>query len=228
MLTIFIRAVILYLVLIAVIRVLGKRQLGQLEPSEVAVTMLVADLASFPMQEEQIPIWAGIVPILAVLGLEIVLSWVSMRNVKIRKLLCGKPVILMENGKFLQENMRKNRVTLDELVSQLREKDVLDPADVQYAILETGGNLSVFLYPQQRPATAKEAKIEPQEQSLPITIITDGRILDDNLKKAGKDSRWLQKVLAKENTTPQETFLLTVDGQNQVRMFKKDTQKRPS
>ena len=122
MLTIFIRAVILYLVLIAVIRVLGKRQLGQLEPSEVAVTMLVADLASFPMQEEQIPIWAGIVPILAVLGLEIVLSWVSMRNVKIRKLLCGKPVILMENGKFLQENMRKNRVTLDELVSQLREK----------------------------------------------------------------------------------------------------------
>ena len=86
----------------------------------------------------------------------------------------------------------------------------------------------MFLYPQQRPATAKEAKIEPQEQSLPITIITDGRILDDNLKKAGKDSRWLQKVLAKENTTPQETFLLTVDGQNQVRMFKKDTQKRPS
>ena len=224
MLTIFIRAVVLYLILIGVIRLLGKRQLGQLEPSEVAVTMLIADLAAYPMQDENIPFFNGLVPILAVLGMELLLSVIAMRSVRIRKLLCGKPVILIENGKFLQDNMRKNRVTLDELVSQLREKDILNPADVQYAILETGGNLSVFPYPQQRPATAMEANVETQPQSLPVTIISDGKILDENLKKAGKDSRWLQKVLAKENATPQETFLLTVDGENRVCLYKKDPQ----
>lgn len=222
MFTLFIRAVVLYLVVIAVIRLLGKRQLGQLEPSEVAVTMLVADLASFPMQEKGISILSGIVPILAVLGMEVVLSFLSMRNIKIRKMLCGKPVILMENGRFLQRNMRKNRVTLDELISQLRQKDVLDPSVVQYAILETDGNLSVFLRGEERPATAKEAGVTPQPDSLPFTIISDGRILEENLHRAGKDTRWLQKILSKEKLTPQETFLLTVDSDNNILVYKKE------
>ena len=222
MLILFLRAVFLYLVVIAVIRLLGKRQLGQLEPSEVAVTMLIADLASFPMQETGISILSGIVPILAVLGMEVVLSFLSMRNIKIRKMLCGKPVILMENGRFLQENMRKNRVTLDELISQLRQNNVIDPSVVQYAILETGGNLSVFVRGEERPATAKEAGITPQPDSLPVTIISDGRILEENLHRAGKDTRWLQKILSKEKLTPRETFLLTVDKDNNVRFYKKE------
>ena len=222
MLNIFARGVLLYLVLIAGIRFLGKRQLGQLEPSEVAVTMLVADLASIPMQDKNIPITNGLIPIIAVLGTELLLSFLSMRSVKVRKLLCGKPVILMENGKFLQENMRKNRVTLDELISQLREKEVIDPSTVQYAILETGGNLSVFPYPQERPATAKEAAIATQSQNLPITIISDGRLMTENLRKAGKDQKWLQKVLSKEKATLKETFLLTVDSQNHTLFYKKE------
>ena len=222
MLNIFFRGVLLYVVLLAGIRFLGKRQLGQLEPSEVAVTMLVADLASIPMQDESISIASGIVPIVAVIGTELILSFLSMRSVKIRKLLCGKPVILMENGKFLQDNMRKNRVTLDELISQLREKDVMDPSAVQFAILETGGNLSVFPYPQERPATAKEAGISAEAQCLPITIISDGRLIKDNLQKAGKDEKWLQKVLAKEKVTQKETFLLTVDHDNNILFYKKD------
>ena len=222
MLNIFARGVLLYLVLIAGIRFLGKRQLGQLEPSEVAVTMLVADLASIPMQDENISITSGLIPIAAVLGTELLLSFLSMRSVKLRKLLCGKPVILMENGRFLQDNMRKHRVTLDELISQLREKDVLDPATVQYAILETGGNLSVFPFSQERPATAKEAGIPTPEQKLPITIISDGRLLEDNLKKAGKDQKWLQNVLSKEKTTQKGTFLLTVDENNDIRLYKKE------
>lgn len=222
LLNIFARGVLLYLVLIAGIRFLGKRQLGQLEPSEVAVTMLVADLASIPMQDKNIPITNGLIPIIAVLGTELLLSFLSMRSVKVRKLLCGKPVILMENGKFLQENMRKNRVTLDELISQLREKEVIDPSTVQYAILETGGNLSVFPYPQERPATAKEAAIATKSQELPITIISDGRLMTENLRKAGKDQKWLQKVLSKEKATQKETFLLTVDSQNHTLFYKKE------
>ena len=222
MLMIFLRTVVLYLVLIATIRFLGKRQLGQLEPSEVAVTMLIADLASIPMQNENMSILSGLVPIIAVLGLELLLSFISMRSIRFRKLLCGKPVILIENGKFLQDNMRKNRVTLDELISQLREKDIMDPQTVQYAILETGGNLSVFPYPQERPATAKEAGFTPDQASLPITIVTDGKLIRDNLQKAGKDDRWLQKVLSKNKSTLENTFLLTVNGNNTVCFYKKD------
>lgn len=217
----------MYLVLIAVIRFLGKRQLGQLEPSEVAVTMLLADLASIPMQDENIPVWSGLIPIAAVLGTEYLLSIFSVRSIKFRKILCGKPVILIENGKFLQDNMRKTRVTLDELISQLREKDVIDPTTVQYAILETGGNLSVFLNPESRAATAGEANIPAQREYLPITIISDGRLLSENLKKAGKDQRWLQKVLSQNHATREETFLLTVDEVNHVVFHKKTYFRHP-
>ncbi len=213
---IFLRTVLIYLILVISMRILGKRQLGQLEPPEIVVTLVVADLAVQPMTDPTISLFQGLLPIFTILGAEYLLSFLSMRSVKIRKLLCGKPVILIENGKFLYKNMRKTRMTMDELVSQLREKDVLDPATVQYAILETEGNLSVFLYAQHRPATAQEAGITANEEALPVTIITDGRILDDNLKKAGKDRRWLDKILSQNKTTPKKTLLLTVDDNNKI------------
>lgn len=222
MLTIFIRTVFLYLVLIAVIRFLGKRQLGQMEPSEVVVTMVVADLASISMQDENVPILSSIIPIGAVLLLEYLLSELSMRSVKLRKLLCGKPVILIENGRFVQDNMRRTRVTLDELTSQLREKDVMDITTVQYAILETGGNLSVFLFPEEQQPTLKDMGITPEKQTLPITVISDGQVIADNLKKAGRDQKWLQKELKKQKSTLQRTFLLTVDEAGKVCFFPKE------
>ena len=170
----YIRTVVLYLVLIGVIRLMGKRQVGQMEPSEFVVTMLVANLASIPMQDEGVPLYSGVVPILTVLGVELLLSALSVISVKFRRLLCGKPVILIENGKILQENLRKTRVTLDELTGHLREKDVLDIGSVQYAILETSGNLSVFPYPKYRPASAADAGVQAKKQYLPVTIIEDG------------------------------------------------------
>ena len=130
----YLRTVLLYLVLIAVIRCMGKRQIGQMEPSEFVVTMLVANLASIPMEDEGIALHTGLIPIVTVLGLELVLSWLSLKSIRLRKLLCGKPVILIENGQLLQDNLRKTRVTLDELTGHLREKDVLDLQSVQYAI----------------------------------------------------------------------------------------------
>lgn len=216
------RNVLLYFFLIAVMRFMGKRQLGQLEPSEVVITMVIADLAAQPMIDQSIPVFTAVIPILALLGMEMLLSMLSMRSIKLRKLLCGKPVILIENGKFQFQNMKNNRVTMDELISKLREKDVLDLSTVQYAILETEGNLSVFLYAQHRPATAGEAGISANEESLPVTIISDGRILDENLKKAGKDRRWLNKTLVQNKATAKETLLLTVDGSNKVYFTKRD------
>ena len=213
---------LLYLILILVIRLMGKRQIGQMEPAEFVVTMLVANLAAIPMQDGGIPIFSGVVPILTVLGVELVLSAVSLKSSKVRKLLCGKPVILIENGKIMQQNLKKTRITLDELSGHLREKDVLDIQAVQYAILETNGNLSVFPYPKEKPASAKDAGIQARHQFLPITIISDGELMEENLKKAKKDKAWLRQVLEENRATIEDTWLLTVDGGNHVVFFRKE------
>ena len=218
----YFRTIALYLVLIAVIRLMGKRQIGQMEPSEFVVTMLVANLAAIPMQDGGIPLFFGLVPILTVLGLELVLSYLSLHSIRFRKLLCGKPVILIENGNILQENLRKTRVTLDELTGHLREKDVLDLRSVQYAILETNGNLSVFPYPKERPASAKDAGVPARKQYLPLTIVSDGVLLTENLKKANKDLAWVQRVLAQHDVGIRDTWLLTVDGANHVLFYRKE------
>ena len=218
----YLRTIFLYLVLIAVIRMMGKRQIGQMEPSEFVVTMLVANLASIPMQDGGIPLYSGLVPIVTVLSIELLLSSLSMKSMKLRKLLCGKPVILIENGNILQKNLRKTRVTLDELTGHLREKDVLDLRAVQYAILETNGNLSVFPYPKERPASAKEAGIPAKPQYLPITIISDGHIMEENLEKAKKDARWVQKILKEKNAQLRDTWLLTVDHVDRVVFYRKE------
>ena len=218
----YIRTIFLYAVLIAVIRLMGKRQIGQMEPSEFVVTMLVANLASIPMQDSAIPLFSGLVPILTVLGVELCLSTLSLGSIRLRKLLCGKPVILIENGNILQENLRKTRVTLDELTGHLREKDVLDLQSVQFAILETNGNLSVFPYPKERPATAQEAGVSTREQFLPLTIVSDGKLLEENLQKAGKDSRWVKKILAQNNAELEDTWLLTVDGGDHILFYRRE------
>ena len=218
----YVRTIVLYLVLIAVVRMMGKRQIGQMEPSEFVVTMLVANLAAIPMQDGGIPLFSGFVPIVTVLGVELVLSALSMKSVPLRKALCGKPVILVENGNILQKNLKKTRVTLDELTGHLREKDVLDLQAVQYAILETNGNLSVFPYPKERPATAGEAGVQVRTQSLPITVISDGALLDQNLQKAKKDKNWVKRVLEERQATVKETWLLTVDGNEKIVFYRKE------
>lgn len=212
----YLRTLLLYLVLIFAVRLMGKRQIGEMEPAEFVVTMLVANLAAIPMQDGAIPLYSGLVPILTVLGLELVLSGVILRSVRLRQLLCGKPVILIDNGRLLQENLRSARITLDELTGHLREKDVLDIQTVQFAILETNGNLSVFPYPKEKPASAKDAGVKAGNQYLPVTILEDGYLSKENLRRAGKDEIWLKKILAQHNADIPSTFLLTVDGQDRV------------
>ena len=216
MLLSYLRTGIFYLVLILVIRLMGKRQIGQMEPAEFVVTMLTANLAAIPMQDSGIPLLSGLVPILTVLGVELVLSFLSLRSIRLRKILCGKPVILIENGKILQKNLRRTSLTIDELTGHLRQKDVLDIRTVQFAILETDGDLSVFPYPKHRPASAKDAGIPAARQYLPITLIDDGRLLQENLSVAGKTPQWLAQVLQQRHASIADTWLLTVDGQDQI------------
>ena len=224
MLLSYIRTIILYLVLIASVRIMGKRQIGQMEASEFVVTMLVANLASIPMQDTGIPLYSGLVPILTVLGSELVLTGFSLWSVRFRRLLCGKPVILIENGHILQGNLRATRVTLDELMGHLREKDVLDIRAVQYAILETNGNLSVFPYPAEAPASARDAGIQPGKRYLPVTIIEDGYLFRENLALAGRDEAWVREQLARQGASVKKTWLLSVDeGGNVIFQRKEET-----
>ena len=221
----YIRTIILYLILIAVIRLMGKRQIGQMEPSEFVVTMLLANLAAIPIQDSSVPLLTGAVPLLTVLGLELLLAALSLRSILFRRLLCGKPVILIENGRILQNNLRKTRITLDELSGHLREKDVLDPRVVQYAILETNGNLSVFPYPKEKPASAKDAGIQTRKQFLPVTIVSDGKLLPSNLKLAGKDESWVNRTLKEKGSTVSRTWLLTVDAADQIIWYPREAGK---
>ena len=218
----YFRTIILYLTMILVIRLLGKRQIGQMEPSEFVVTMMVANLATIPMEDDGIALFSGLVPICVLLALELILSWLNLKSSRLRRLLCGKPVILIDNGTILQQNLRKTRISLDELTGHLREKDVLDLQSVQYAILETNGNLSVFPYPKEQPASARDAGIRVRTQSLPITIISDGELLAHNLSVAKKDRRWLDRVLAEHQTQVQDTWLLTVDQSNHITFYRKE------
>lgn len=221
MLISYLRAAFLYLVLILSVRLMGKRQIGQMEASEFVVTMLVANLASIPMQDAAIPLYSGLIPILVVLGMELTLSGLILRSVLIRRFFCGKPIILIDNGKILMENLRRTRVTLDELTGHLRQKDVLDIQTVQFAILETDGSLSVFPYPGERPATAKEAGIRADKQYLPITIVEDGYISKENLQKSGKTREWLETVLEQNRASRQDVLLLTVDQAGHVVFLRK-------
>jgi len=218
----YLRTIILYLVLILSMRLMGKRQIGQMEAGEFVVAMLIADLAAVPMQDSSIPLLSGLVPLITVLGLELVLSFLVLKSVALRRLLCGKPVILIDNGKVLQENLRRTRLTLDELVSHLRQKDILDLNTVQYAILETDGNLSVFPFPENRPASACDAGISVPKQYLPITIIEDGRLSREDLQRSGKDMPWLRKILGSRRARQETTLLLTVDSEENIVWIEKE------
>ena len=212
----YLRTIILYLVLIGAVRIMGKRQIGQMEASEFVVAMLVADLAAIPMQDGSLPLLSGLVPIFTVLGLELVCSFLILKSIRLRRLFCGKPVILVDKGKILTENLRKSRITLEELIGHLRQKDVLDISQVEYAILETDGNLSVFPFAESMPASARDAGIPVKKQRFPVTVIADGHIYSEDLLRTGRDEKWLQSVLKQHGAGSKDTLLLTVDDEGNV------------
>lgn len=222
MLLSYLRTGILYLILIAVVRVMGKRQIGEMEPAEFVVTMLVANLAAIPMQDSAIPLYSGLVPILTVLGVELVLSWLTLKSVRARRLLCGKPVIVIDNGKVLSENLRDARVTLDELISRLRQKDVLDITTVQFAILETNGTISVFPYAKDTPASAADAGVRAKEKELPVTLVSDGQILNENLRQLGLDEDWLRRELDGQGAMLDDTLLFTRCASGKTQLLRKE------
>ena len=214
----FIRAVILYLLLIVTVRLMGKRQLAELEPSEFVVAILIADLASVPMQDAGIPLLSGIIPILTVLALELILSVLAMRCRTVRRLLSGSPILLMQDGRILAKNLARTRITVDELLQHLREKEIVDLASVQYAILEVDGQISAIIHPKNQPPTAMDTH---DAVELPITLISDGKILEDRLQPP-LDRTWLERELKRLNCTTEEIFLMTATRGGKIYVSKKE------
>ena len=212
MFVVLIRTVILYLLIIVGIRLLGKRQIGELEPSELVLALIIADLASVPMQDNGIPLLSGVIPIVTLLAVASVLSVLTVRSIRFRALLCGRPSIVVENGVVQERELRRNRFTIDELLEELRGQGYADFQSVKFAVLETNGRLSVLPYAAEKPVTAAQMGLTPEETGLPVILISDGRLLSHNLKGRGYEEVWLQKQLASHGVErPDQVFLMTVD-----------------
>lgn len=222
MITALCRTVILYFLIMIGLRLMGKRQIGELEPSELVLTMMISDLATVPMQDFGIPLLAGVIPILILLSLTLLMSQLSLLNLRFRALMCGTPAILIRNGKLQQAAMRKNRYTLDELLEQLRGQGYVSVDEVRWAVLENSGQLSILPWARQRPPTAEELGLTPEEDELPFILINDGRIVRRNLARSGRNEAWLQKELRRTGHSAGEIFLLTVDGSGKVLCIPKE------
>ena len=212
MITAVIRTVILYLLIIVGIRLMGKRQIGQLEPSELVLSLLIADLAAVPMQDFGIPLIMGIIPILTLLCLSTILSVLTVKSIRFRALLCSRPSIVIQDGKILTREMVKNRFTVDELMEELRVAGVTDLASVKYAVLETTGRISVVPKAEDRPVTIRDLDLTAEDAGMPVIVISDGRVLSKNLKIRNLSIEWLHAELLKRGVSDiRQVFLMTLD-----------------
>ncbi len=221
MLVTLIRTIFLYIIVLIVMRFMGKREIGQLQPFELAISIMIADLASIPMTDAGIPIWNGIIPIFGLLVMHLLISLVNIKSMKAREILCGKPTLLIYRGKIDEQALKKERFTLNELQERLRGNNVVNLGDVEYAILETNGQVTVIQKPNKRTTTPEDFNINPDYEGIPYDLIVDGKIMKENLRQIGKDERWLNKQVEKFNIRPQEALIVTYDGKGQIFCQKK-------
>lgn len=222
MLVLFIRSILIYIVVLIVMRLMGKREIGQLQPFELVIAIIIADLAAIPISNSGIPITDGIIPILGLLVMDLFISLGNMKSLKFRQFISGKPSILIFRGKINEKVLIKERFTINELQEKLRDKDVMNLGDVEYAILETSGQINVILKPNKRNTTPEDFNIEPDYEGISYDLVIDGTIMYDNLKILEKDYKWLKKEVRKFGYTPEEALIVTIDGKGQIFSQKKE------
>ena len=224
--TIFIRAIIIYIVVLLALRLMGKREIGQLQPYELVITMMIADLASVPMQDIGIPIFHGIIPILALLLSQIILSYINIKSGWIRRILCGEPTVLIQKGRIMEERLKKQRYTIDGLMEELRGNGVFSLEEVEYAILETSGQISVIKKAEKTPPTKEEMNIPVTYVGYPRPLIIDGSYINKNLEIMGISEQEVEKYLKTQKSKVEDVFLLMYDENNQFFMQKKDDENK--
>ena len=207
----FTRAIIIYIIVLIVMRLMGKREIGQLQPFELVIAIMIADLASIPMTDTGVPIINGIAPILGLLAMHLLITVLNIKSANIRKFTCGKPTILIYKGKIDENALKKERFTISELQERLRSKDVFDLGDVDFAILETSGEISVIQKPSKRNAIPEDFNIEPEYEGLAYDLIVDGKIMYKNLAKIGKNEKWLTNQLKNFKLVPEKVFIATIN-----------------
>lgn len=216
MLIVFLRSIVLYIIVLIVMRLMGKREIGQLQPFELAIAIMIADLAAVPMAETGIPISNGIIPILGLLVMHLIISFLNLKSMKIREILCGKPAILIYRGKIDEKVLKKERFTLNELQERLRSSNVVNLGDVEYAILETSGEVTIIQKPGKRNVIPEDLNIEPEYEGIPYDLVIDGKIMEKNLKAIGKNEKWLEKQVEKFHMRTKDALVVTIDGKNQI------------
>lgn len=196
MLISFIRTIVLYLLIVVALRIMGKRQVGQLEPTELVVTLMISDLASIPMGHVSIPLIHGVIPILTLIIAEATLSFINLKSRKFRKILSGTPVVLIRNGKVYEEELERLRLNVDDLMEELRSNGNPDINEIEYAIFETNGSLSIIPKASNRPATPSDFDMKVQYRGLPFMLICDGKVNENALNTLKQDETWLKKQLS--------------------------------
>ena len=215
MLITFFRSIVLYIIVLIVMRLMGKREISQMQPFELAISIMIADLASIPMTEIGIPIFNGIVPILGLLLMHLVISVINIKSIRLRKFICGKPSILIYRGKIDEKVLKKERFTINELQERLRRNNIFNLGDVEYAILETSGEVTVIQKPEKRGTTPEDFQIVPEYEGIPYDLVIDGKVMYKNLEKVGKNYIWLKKQTEKFGIKPEEALVVTLDAEGQ-------------
>ena len=221
MLITFVRSIVLYIIVLIVMRQMGKREIGQLQPFELAIAIMIADLATIPMADTGIPLGNGVVPILALLLMHIIISIINIKSMYAREIICGRPSILIFRGKIDEKQMKKERFTINELQERLRAQNVINIGDVEYAILETSGQITVVQKPNKRNCIPEDFGIMPNYEGVTYDLVIDGKVMNENLRKVGKDYNWLNKEIKKFGYAPEEALIVTLDGKSQIYAQKK-------
>ena len=221
MILIFARTVFIYLIVLLIMRFMGKREIGQMQPFELVISIMIADLAATPMAEIGIPILYGIIPIFSLLLMHIIISILNIKSNRIREIICGKPRILIKNGKIDEKALVKENFTINELQERLRVNNIYSLSDVEYAILETSGQISVIPKSEKRTTTPEDFGMQPEKVKIPYDLIIDGKIMGDNLQKLNKDKAWLIQELNKYQLTPEECLVVVLNGNGSLYYQKK-------
>ena len=214
MLIVLSKTLIIYIYLLFILRLMGKREVGQLQTFELVVSMIIADIAAVPIYDEKASLLNAIVSVGALFLLHMIISIINLKSIKGRELLCGRPRILVNKGKIDEDALKKEFITINELQERLREKDVFNLGEVEYAILETSGQISIVLKPEKRNVKAEDFNINAEYEGIAYDLVIDGKIMDDNLRKIGKDYKWLVNQTKEFGIKPEEALVITINGDN--------------
>ncbi|NLX90675.1 MAG: DUF421 domain-containing protein [Firmicutes bacterium] len=213
---VILRTIIIYLTVLIVMRLMGKREVGQLSTFDLVVAIMIAEIAVFPMEELDIPIYIGLIPMFILVGGEILISYLCLKSRFLRKIIDGGPSIIISNGIILENEMRRQRYNLNDLLAQLREKGIFDISEVKYAILETSGKISVMPKTSKRPLTPEDMNLSLPEEDMPLPIIFDGQVMQQNLGLLGLTNEWLDGELKKYDLRTEEILYASVDSQGKL------------